>query len=158
MTITEKILVSHAKVDYVSPGDLIKVSVDLALANDITAPLAIQVFREIAVVGSQKAGIQNLALDLEGKTGQTHAPETPVRKEDQIVRCYFRNRRKKIPKVIARIQIDPHPAEFAGEEAVRLLKLNGSAALRTLVLNLKAGGHLWRTCGGAGLRPAKRPD
>jgi 3-isopropylmalate/(R)-2-methylmalate dehydratase large subunit len=47
MTITEKILAAHAGVEAVRPGDLIKVNVDLALANDITAPLAIRVFREI---------------------------------------------------------------------------------------------------------------
>ena len=49
MTITEKILAAHAGRDGVSPGDLIKVEVDLALANDITAPLAIQVFHEIGM-------------------------------------------------------------------------------------------------------------
>jgi len=47
MTITEKILAAHAGVEAVRPGDLIKVNVDLALANDITAPLAIRVFQEI---------------------------------------------------------------------------------------------------------------
>lgn len=47
MTITEKILAAHAGLEAVSPGDLIKVKVDLALANDITAPLAIRVFNEI---------------------------------------------------------------------------------------------------------------
>ena len=51
MTITEKILAAHAGLEYVTPGDLITVNVDLALANDITAPLAIRVFREI---GKQK--------------------------------------------------------------------------------------------------------
>lgn len=44
MTITEKILAAHADLETVAPGDLIKVRVDLALANDITAPLAIRVF------------------------------------------------------------------------------------------------------------------
>jgi 3-isopropylmalate/(R)-2-methylmalate dehydratase large subunit len=47
MTITEKILAAHAGVDSVGPGDIIQVQVDLALANDITAPLAIRVFNEI---------------------------------------------------------------------------------------------------------------
>ncbi|MFH1243330.1 MAG: 3-isopropylmalate dehydratase large subunit, partial [Pseudomonadota bacterium] len=47
MTITEKILAAHAGCESVSPGELIKVRVDLALANDITAPLAIRVFKEI---------------------------------------------------------------------------------------------------------------
>ncbi|MBW2112376.1 MAG: 3-isopropylmalate dehydratase large subunit [Deltaproteobacteria bacterium] len=44
MTITEKILAAHAGKDNVSPGELVRVNVDLALANDITAPLAIEVF------------------------------------------------------------------------------------------------------------------
>ncbi len=47
MTITEKILAEHAGKESVSPGDLIQVKVDMALANDITAPIAIKVFNEI---------------------------------------------------------------------------------------------------------------
>jgi 3-isopropylmalate/(R)-2-methylmalate dehydratase large subunit len=47
MTITEKILASHAGKKAVSPGDLLDVRIDLALGNDITAPLAIQAFNEI---------------------------------------------------------------------------------------------------------------
>ncbi len=47
MTITEKILALHSGRKKVEPGELIQVNVDLALANDITAPLAIQVFNEI---------------------------------------------------------------------------------------------------------------
>ena len=47
MTITEKILAAHAGQDSVSPGDLIEVKVDMALANDITAPMAIHVFEEL---------------------------------------------------------------------------------------------------------------
>ena len=47
MTITEKILAGHSGTDHVAPGDLIQVKVDMALANDITAPLAIDVFYEI---------------------------------------------------------------------------------------------------------------
>ncbi|MFP4476694.1 MAG: 3-isopropylmalate dehydratase large subunit [Desulfatibacillaceae bacterium] len=46
MTITEKILAAHAGLDRVSPGDLINASVDIALGNDITAPIAIARFRE----------------------------------------------------------------------------------------------------------------
>ncbi len=49
MTITEKILAQHTHLEHVSPGDLIEVEVDLALANDITAPLAIKVFKEIGI-------------------------------------------------------------------------------------------------------------
>jgi 3-isopropylmalate/(R)-2-methylmalate dehydratase large subunit len=47
MTITEKILAAHAGRESVSPGELIQVEVDLALANDITAPLAIGVFYDL---------------------------------------------------------------------------------------------------------------
>ncbi len=47
MTITEKILSAHAGKKLVSPGDIVDARVDLALANDITAPLAIQAFKEI---------------------------------------------------------------------------------------------------------------
>ena len=47
MTLTEKILAAHSGVDSVKPGDLLQAKVDLALANDITAPLAIKVFEEI---------------------------------------------------------------------------------------------------------------
>jgi len=44
MTITEKILARHAGLDKVEPGDLINAKVDVALGNDITAPIAIKQF------------------------------------------------------------------------------------------------------------------
>ncbi len=47
MTITEKILAVHAGRKEVAPGELINAKVDLILANDITAPIAIQEFRKI---------------------------------------------------------------------------------------------------------------
>lgn len=47
MTITEKILSAHSGKKQVSPGEIINGRIDLALANDITAPLAIQAFKEI---------------------------------------------------------------------------------------------------------------
>jgi 3-isopropylmalate/(R)-2-methylmalate dehydratase large subunit len=46
-TITEKILAFHAGRKEVTPGELIDARVDLALANDITAPLAIEAFRSM---------------------------------------------------------------------------------------------------------------
>ena len=46
MTITEKILSRHAGLDEVRPGMLINAKVDIALGNDITAPIAIDVFRK----------------------------------------------------------------------------------------------------------------
>jgi len=47
MTITEKILAKHAGLESVTPGDLVEAKVDLAFAHDFTAPIAIQVFKEI---------------------------------------------------------------------------------------------------------------
>jgi 3-isopropylmalate/(R)-2-methylmalate dehydratase large subunit len=47
MTITEKILAAHSGNKTVSPGQLINAKVDLVLANDITAPIAIQEFKKI---------------------------------------------------------------------------------------------------------------
>ena len=45
-TITQKILAAHAGKEYVEPGELILARVDIALGNDITAPIAIKAFRE----------------------------------------------------------------------------------------------------------------
>lgn len=47
MTITEKILAVHAEKKEISAGELINAKVDLILANDITAPIAIQEFKKI---------------------------------------------------------------------------------------------------------------
>lgn len=45
-TITQKILAAHAGREEVETGELVRVQVDLALANDITAPLAIREFEK----------------------------------------------------------------------------------------------------------------
>ncbi len=47
MTITEKILAKHAGVKSVVPGEIIQSKVDIALGNDITAPIAIDRFKGI---------------------------------------------------------------------------------------------------------------
>jgi 3-isopropylmalate/(R)-2-methylmalate dehydratase large subunit len=47
MTIVEKILAGHAGRQRVEPGQLIEARVDLVLANDITAPIAIKEFRQL---------------------------------------------------------------------------------------------------------------
>ena len=49
MTITEKILAAHAGLDEVEPGQLINCKLDLVLANDVTAPIAIREFAKIGV-------------------------------------------------------------------------------------------------------------
>ena len=49
MTLAEKILAAHANKKKVRPGDFINVRVDLVMANDITAPIAIKEFQRIGV-------------------------------------------------------------------------------------------------------------
>ncbi len=44
-TITEKILIAHTDLKEIAPGQLINARVDIALGNDITAPIAIREFR-----------------------------------------------------------------------------------------------------------------
>ncbi|PKN05617.1 MAG: 3-isopropylmalate dehydratase large subunit [Deltaproteobacteria bacterium HGW-Deltaproteobacteria-9] len=45
-TITEKILLAHTDLAHIYPGQLINARVDIALGNDITAPIAIKEFRK----------------------------------------------------------------------------------------------------------------
>ena len=49
MTLAEKILAAHSGKKSVSPGDLINVKVDLVMANDVTAPIAIRQFYNLGV-------------------------------------------------------------------------------------------------------------
>lgn len=49
MTMAEKILAAHAGKDRVEPGDLVNVKVDVVMANDVTAPIAIEQFRRLGV-------------------------------------------------------------------------------------------------------------
>jgi len=49
MTITEKIIAAHAGKDAVRPGEFVYANVDIALGNDITAPLAIEELRKAGI-------------------------------------------------------------------------------------------------------------
>jgi len=49
LTLVEKILAAHTDRERVSPGEFVSVRVDLVLANDITAPIAIREFERIGV-------------------------------------------------------------------------------------------------------------
>ncbi|MFH1338759.1 MAG: 3-isopropylmalate dehydratase large subunit [Candidatus Omnitrophota bacterium] len=48
-TISEKILLTHTDKKDIKPGEFIEVKIDLALGNDITAPLAIEQFRKLGI-------------------------------------------------------------------------------------------------------------
>ncbi len=47
MTIAEKILADHAGLREVVPGEIINAKVDIALGNDVTAPIAIESFKDL---------------------------------------------------------------------------------------------------------------
>ena len=49
MTLVEKILATHAGKSRVSPGEFLNVRVDVILANDITAPIAIREFKRLGL-------------------------------------------------------------------------------------------------------------
>jgi len=49
LTLAEKILAAHSGKDKVTPGQFISVRVDMVLANDITAPIAIREFKRLGV-------------------------------------------------------------------------------------------------------------
>jgi len=49
LTLAEKILAAHTDKEQVSPGEFINVRVDLILANDITAPIAIREFQRVGI-------------------------------------------------------------------------------------------------------------
>jgi len=49
LTLTEKILTTHTDRKKVSPGEFINVRIDMILANDITAPIAIREFHRLGV-------------------------------------------------------------------------------------------------------------
>ncbi|MBN1318108.1 MAG: 3-isopropylmalate dehydratase large subunit [Anaerolineales bacterium] len=49
MTMAEKILAAHAQMDEASAGQFADVSIDVALSNDITAPIAIREFEKLGV-------------------------------------------------------------------------------------------------------------
>ena len=48
MTMTQKILAAHAGLDSVEAGYLIEAKLDVVMANDITGPMAVPVFRQMA--------------------------------------------------------------------------------------------------------------
>jgi len=50
MTITQKILADHVGQGEVYPGQLINGRVDIALGNDVTAPIAIEQFRRAGAI------------------------------------------------------------------------------------------------------------
>ena len=80
MTMTQKILAAHAGLDSVAPGQLIEADIDLALANDITGPVAI---RELAKAGMDKVfDREKVALVMDH-----FAPNKDIKSAEQCKEC-----------------------------------------------------------------------
>ncbi|OSS43137.1 3-isopropylmalate dehydratase large subunit [Desulfurella amilsii] len=54
MTISQKILAKHASKEFVKPGEIILADVDLAFANDVTAPIVIKFVNDLGGVIANK--------------------------------------------------------------------------------------------------------
>ena len=48
MTMTQKILADHAGIEEVVAGQLIEAKLDVVMANDITGPMALPIFKQMA--------------------------------------------------------------------------------------------------------------
>lgn len=80
MTMTQKILAAHAGLDSVVTGQLIEADIDLALANDITGPVAI---RELAKAGMDKVfDREKVALVMDHFT-----PNKDIKSAEQCKEC-----------------------------------------------------------------------
>lgn len=93
MTITQKILAKHAGKKFVEPGELIMVQVDMALANDITGPVAIEEFKKTGaqeVFDKQKIALvpDHFAPNKDIKSAELCKTLREFAKEQQIVHYY----------------------------------------------------------------------
>ena len=80
MTMTQKILASHAGLESVTAGQLIEANLDLTLANDITGPVAI---REIEKAGFEHVFDKNkIALVMDH-----FAPNKDIKSAEQCLTC-----------------------------------------------------------------------
>ncbi|MCD8355781.1 MAG: 3-isopropylmalate dehydratase large subunit [Clostridia bacterium] len=80
MTMTQKILASHAGLDSVTAGQLIEANLDLTLANDITGPVAI---REM-----EKAGFKNVFDKNKIALVMDHfVPNKDIKSAEQCLTC-----------------------------------------------------------------------
>ncbi len=93
MNIAEKILARHAGRDSVKPGEFVLAEVDMTLANDITAPVAIKAFREAG--GTRVADPDRIALVMDHFTPNKDIPSAEQVREsrafalEQEIRLYF---------------------------------------------------------------------
>lgn len=89
MTLAEKILAQKVGKEYVEPGELVEVPVDLTLANDITGPLAIKVFESTGI--NQVFDPEKIALVMDHFT-----PNKDIKSAEQVRICREFARKHKI--------------------------------------------------------------
>jgi 3-isopropylmalate/(R)-2-methylmalate dehydratase large subunit len=93
MTLAEKILARHSGKERVEPGELVLARVDLTMANDITAPLAIRAFREAG--GKRVLRPESIALVMDHFTPNKDIPSAEQVREsrdfalEQGINLYF---------------------------------------------------------------------
>jgi len=93
MTMAEKILARHAKKQELEPGELVLAEVDLTMANDITAPLAIRAFREAG--GKKVFRPERISLVMDHFTPNKDIPSAEQVREsrefakEQGIKLYF---------------------------------------------------------------------
>lgn len=80
MTMTQKILASHAGLSEVKPGQLIKAKLDMVLGNDITSPVAINEFEKMGFTGVFDREKISLVMD-------HFAPNKDIKAAEQCLQC-----------------------------------------------------------------------
>ena len=80
MTMTQKILASHAGLESVEAGQLVLVSVDRVLGNDITSPVAIREYEKIGVKGVYDREKVTMVMD-------HFAPNKDIKAAEQCKMC-----------------------------------------------------------------------
>lgn len=90
MTMTQKILAAHAHLDHVEAGQLILADLDNVLGNDITTPVAIQVFEQAGFDQVKDPAKVNIVLD-------HFVPNKDIKAAQQSAACRTFARRHAIP-------------------------------------------------------------
>lgn len=80
MTMTQKILASHAGLDKVIPGQLIRADLDMVLGNDITTPVAVNEFEKAGFDSVRDKGKISLVMD-------HFTPNKDIKAAQQCMQC-----------------------------------------------------------------------
>jgi 3-isopropylmalate/(R)-2-methylmalate dehydratase large subunit len=98
LTVTEKIIAAHCGRKEVTSGEIVEAKVDLVLANDITAPVAIDIFRKygmksvfdrekIALIPDHFTPNKDIKTAQEVKKMRTFAKELGIKNFVEVGRC-----------------------------------------------------------------------